>query len=70
MPLHHRIHSISWIYISTKSFKICFVFVLQIPGRLYPIEVRYQPPKVEVHESPLKWFVGYIISLAIINDIL
>ena len=50
----------------TKSYKICYVFVLQIPGRLYPIEVRYQPPKVEV--SRMDCIVGYTISLAIITE--
>ena len=50
----------------TKSHKICYVFVLQIPGRLYPIEVRYQPPKVEV--SRMNCIVGYTIRPAIITE--
>lgn len=29
--------------------------VIQIPGRLYPIEVRYQPPKVEFSSSSKRW---------------
>jgi len=29
--------------------------VIQIPGRLYPIEVRYQPPKVEFSSSSRRW---------------
>ena len=49
---------------SGGKLNFCELSFLQIPGRLYPIEVRYQPPKVEVSDMwGSLFFLSFLISV-------